>query len=1301
MSFPDGGWNFDGDVTKPRSLSILYGKDGKTVQTIVVGAPKPKSSIGGTLYTDNEASGVYDPINDAPLVGATIQLWTADTVGAPLALQQTTTSDATGIYGFDISTSGQYLIKVVPTAPFLLDAFGSPDSNVDPTTGFSAVIGFTPGDTDEVDAGMYQYATVNGTVWGDADGDGTLDNGESGISGVAVALYSTTSGQVGPSVVTDDSGNYTFNDLIPGQYYVQVAVPSGDSLTTENASGDTTVDSAFDPTTSQTDTLQLLSGATTVANAGLVGNSTVSGMVWSAPVPESALVGGESPLAGATVTLYDFSNNIIGSPVTTSSDGTYSFSVTPNEIYTVEIVSPSGYTPADSIGVDPAAGQTVNSDTIVAQIATISGQAWLDTLGTGVYASGAGGVAGATVIISDSSGVLDWTTTDSVGNYSFSEAPGQTYTVAFFAPIGYSFTTDSTFYATAIAGQTNTVNAGLILDAVITGSVYGDGGAPLAGLTVSLNDLYLNPAGDSTTTDALGNYTLYAPPAKDASGNDTSYVPNANWYRVHISPPPGDSQTTSDDLLTVLYAASGTTYTLPPAGMGRSTDYMSPSNGTYSPAVTAGELLEFRAIGFGTNYPAVYTVSGAPSGLSIDSSSGVVTWTPTSAQTGTSSFTITGTLGATTVSQTVNVAVRDFANPLPGGPATIDAGNTFNFTVTGHDPSSAVSYSLDAGAPYGATIDSSTGVFSWTPADWQTGTSVFNVIVDWNDGTSDVQTVTVNVRDFEAPFANPVTVSSGTPVVLQAQGYDPTGGAISYSLGADAPSGASIDSDGNFTWTPTSAQEGVDTFTVYANWSDSTSHAQSVTINVRDFPNPLPSGTTVAAGSPVLFQAQATDPTGGAFTFSLDGDAPAGASIDPTTGNFSWTPDETQEGSSTFTVRTTWADGTSDIQQVAVDVTPAATTADLVDNGPNPSTTTQAISLTATITGLTTTPTGTVTLEDASNGNAIIDTGTLVGGAYTFTEVAGTLAAGTHNLFVVYGGDSLYQGSQSATVGQVVVPPIAITSVVVNGDYIGINGASESVNTVTLTTDGSSGFSSGNQIVVAGFSGANIGYNGTWTVTSVSGNQVQYTDTNTGLGTLTNQTAPYAISTNTTSDLLPGLGVGKQRSMVDSIVYAFNAPVNLVTGAITLGLGTATTVGPAALSSAVPNTVLTSLNGGTIWVVTFSSATGNSVVGHSIADGVYTIALNSADVTAVSDGSTMTTTRPTDTFYRMYGDENADKKVNSTDNNKFNGTLNINDGQLGYLAYFDYNGDGKVNGTESTQFAPRLNSTWSSFAPTI
>ena len=139
---------------------------------------------------------------------------------------------------------------------------------------------------------------------------------------------------------------------------------------------------------------------------------------------------------------------------------------------------------------------------------------------------------------------------------------------------------------------------------------------------------------------------------------------------------------------------------------------------------------------------------------------------------------------------------------------------------------------------------------------------------------------------------------------------------------------------------------------------------------------------------------------------------------------------------------------------------------------------------------------------------------------------------------------------------------------------------------MTVTTDGNNGFSAGNKVVIAGETGTTSGYNGTWTILSASGDTFTYTNSTSSLPTVTFNSNGYAISTNTSSSLR-----GTQRSMVDSVAYTFNTPVNLTSNAVTLALKSGVTVsGPDTLATGVANVNWTSLSGGTIWVMTFSSA---------------------------------------------------------------------------------------------------------------
>ena len=102
--------------------------------------------------------------------------------------------------------------------------------------------------------------------------------------------------------------------------------------------------------------------------------------------------------------------------------------------------------------------------------------------------------------------------------------------------------------------------------------------------------------------------------------------------------------------------------------------------------------------------------------------------------------------------------------------------------------------------------------------------------------------------------------------------------------------------------------------------------------------------------------------------------------------------------------------------------------------GPNPSSAMQELSFTATVGGGVADGEQ-VLLEDASNANQVVATGTLANGSATLTIPAGTLAPGTHSLVAVYGGDATFAAGQSAPYAQTVQPPPALIGApVINGD---------------------------------------------------------------------------------------------------------------------------------------------------------------------------------------------------------------------------------------------------------------------------
>ena len=85
------------------------------------------------------------------------------------------------------------------------------------------------------------------------------------------------------------------------------------------------------------------------------------------------------------------------------------------------------------------------------------------------------------------------------------------------------------------------------------------------------------------------------------------------------------------------------------------------------------------------------------------------------------------------------------------GDKTANSGSLLTFTATATDadlPANGLTYSLDAGAPAGATINATTGVFSWTPTANQGGGSYGVTVRVTDNGSpalSDSETISVTV----------------------------------------------------------------------------------------------------------------------------------------------------------------------------------------------------------------------------------------------------------------------------------------------------------------------------------------------------------------------------------------------------------------------------------------------------------------------------------------------------------------------------------------------------------------------------
>jgi len=183
----------------------------------------------------------------------------------------------------------------------------------------------------------------------------------------------------------------------------------------------------------------------------------------------------------------------------------------------------------------------------------------------------------------------------------------------------------------------------------------------------------------------------------------------------------------------------------------------------YTFTATAGDV---------DNDALTFSLVGAPAGASIDQS-GVFTWTPTEAQGGTGSpfsFTVRVSDGVVNTDASVSITVNE-VNQAPTltaiGSKVVLLGGTLTFTAVGTDadlPAQGLSYSLTGSVPSGASIDPTSGVFTWTPTAAQAGqTYTFTVVVTDALGLSDDETISVGVGHNWTGVLQPINVN-GTSV---------------------------------------------------------------------------------------------------------------------------------------------------------------------------------------------------------------------------------------------------------------------------------------------------------------------------------------------------------------------------------------------------------------------------------------------------------------------------------------------------------------------------------------------------------
>ncbi len=438
------------------------------------------------------------------------------------------------------------------------------------------------------------------------------------------------------------------------------------------------------------------------------------------------------------------------------------------------------------------------------------------------------------------------------------------------SPIGVSLASSRTSIDQA---QTVAITASVVNDsknAGVTWSVSGSGGSQgtLSGTTAT-SATYNAPASVTSTFTATVTATSVTDPTKSGT------------LQIKVNPPPTITTTS------LPAATAGVAYA---AGL-------SESGGTspYNWTITSGTL---------------------PAGMTLVSSTGVVTGTATAAGTASLTFQVTDAVG-NSASQTIPFTVNPplpltiTTASLPGAALGVVYSQT-QLQATGGVP--AYTWSVTSGSlPAGLSL-SSAGVISGTPTG-STGVSNFTVTVtDSQTPTAATNSANLSIAVTIAPLSVTTTALTGGVIsVAYDQALQASGGTPPYTWSISSgtlPAGLSLTSTGcgsnvNCTIAGTPSATGASGFTVKVTDSTTpTAVTATASLSITINPALAITMTSLPGGSVDAAYSSTVQASGGLTPYSwkvTSGSLPAGLSLNQNSGNISGTP--TATGTSSFTIQ--------------------------------------------------------------------------------------------------------------------------------------------------------------------------------------------------------------------------------------------------------------------------------------------------------------------------------------------------------------------------------------------------------------
>lgn len=534
----------DENVSTTKLISAVSGTATDTAHAGIVRL----ATISGVIWEDRDANHAHDPA-ERGMGGVTVNLMD----GAGRIIKADAATDAEGRFTFDGVRPGDYLIRVVAPEGYVFSGALTdsvlPIAEVRDGRAYSAAFTMLGGaHAQGIGFGLLTQGSISGLVWEDESYDGVMDADETGLRGVTVSLIDAAGSEIA-SVKTIRSGEFSFDQLMPGEYSLRVTLEEGYMFTAEGAQSIMPQDGLVSEASAG---LLEMGGTISDVRIGALKPAVVGGFAWLDKENDGRRTGDGDGMQGVRAILTMESGADAGKvyETTTGEDGMYRFEGIMPGSARVAFELPQGYAFGRKIAgsrrvsavemADSLTAQTdsfslssgesrMDIDACVVGVGSVNGIVWEDSKYNGKRDGAENGVSGAEVelVSLQTKQTAHAVVTDENGAFDIGFVRMGEYSLRVTLPGGRIFTCGGAIadvdagaaqtesFALAMGESRNGVEIGAITPAVMSGSVIVDsnengmaetGEAGLSGAVITA--MQGGTAVASTRTDETGAYSF-------------------------------------------------------------------------------------------------------------------------------------------------------------------------------------------------------------------------------------------------------------------------------------------------------------------------------------------------------------------------------------------------------------------------------------------------------------------------------------------------------------------------------------------------------------------------------------------------------------------------------------------------------------------------------------------------------------------------------------------------------------------------------------------------------------------------